>query len=57
MVVDDERAIRDLLQTSLPEEGYEIVVASNGAEVKFITISGADRKVITGISSSTEPLA
>jgi DNA-binding response OmpR family regulator len=56
-VVDDERAIRDLLQTSLPEEGYEIIVASNGAEVKFITISGADRKVITGISSSTEPLA
>jgi CheY-like chemotaxis protein len=30
LVVDDERAIRDLLQTSLPEEGYEIVVASNG---------------------------
>ncbi|MGD8705058.1 MAG: response regulator [Syntrophobacterales bacterium] len=32
LVVDDEREIRDLLQTSLSAEGYEVVVASNGEE-------------------------
>ena len=32
MVVDDKREIRDLLQTSLSEEGYEVIVASNGEE-------------------------
>jgi DNA-binding response OmpR family regulator len=32
LVVDDNREIRDLLQTSLSEEGYEVIVASNGEE-------------------------
>jgi DNA-binding response OmpR family regulator len=32
LVVDDERVVRDLLQTSLSAEGYEVVVASNGEE-------------------------
>lgn len=32
LVVDDERQIRDLLQTSLSEEGYEVIVGSNGEE-------------------------
>jgi DNA-binding response OmpR family regulator len=32
LVVDDEREIRDLLRISLSEEGYEVVVASNGEE-------------------------
>ena len=32
LVVDVEREIRHLLQTSLSEEGYEVVAASNGEE-------------------------
>jgi len=32
LVVDVEREIRDLLQTSFSEEGYEVVAASNGEE-------------------------
>jgi len=32
LVVDDERPIRDLLQTFLNEEGYEVILASNGEE-------------------------
>ena len=32
LVVDDEREIRDLLETSLSEEGYEVIVGSNGEE-------------------------
>ena len=32
LVVDDEREIRDLLKTSLSEEGYEVIVGSTGEE-------------------------
>jgi signal transduction histidine kinase len=32
LVVDDEEAIRDLLQEMLPAEGYEVVTARDGAE-------------------------
>ncbi len=32
LVVDDELEIRDLLSTFLTEEGYEVIVASNGEE-------------------------
>ncbi len=30
LVVDDEPSIRDLLQTSLSMEGYEVIVAQDG---------------------------
>ena len=32
LVVDDEQQVRDLLNTFLKREGYEVVVASNGEE-------------------------
>jgi len=32
LVVDDEQEIRDLLQRFLTQEGYEVVLASNGKE-------------------------
>ena len=32
LVVDDEEQVRDLLNTFLKREGYEVVVASNGEE-------------------------
>lgn len=32
LIVDDEQEIRDLLQTSLSAEGYEVIVGSDGEE-------------------------
>jgi DNA-binding response OmpR family regulator len=32
LVVDDEFEIRDLLSRFLTEEGYEVILASNGEE-------------------------
>ena len=32
LVVDDEEALRDILQFSLSDEGYEVVTAPNGEE-------------------------
>jgi len=37
LVVDDEREIRDLLQTSLSSDGYEVIVGSNGEEAIELT--------------------
>jgi DNA-binding response OmpR family regulator len=48
-VVDDEREIRDLLQTSLAAEGYEIVVASNGEEAIGLAKTGNPQVILLDI--------
>jgi len=49
LVVDDEREIRDLLQTSLLAEGYEVVVASNGEEAIGLAKTGNPQVILLDI--------
>ena len=49
LVVDDEREMRDLLQTSLSAEGYEIVVASNGDEAVGLAKTGNPQVILLDI--------
>lgn len=49
LVVDDEREIRDLLQTSLLAEGYEVVVASNGEEAVGLAKTGNPQVILLDI--------
>ena len=49
LVVDDEREMRDLLQTSLSAEGYEIVVASNGEEAIGVAKTGNPQVILLDI--------
>lgn len=49
LVVDDEREIRDLLQTSLSAEGYEVVVASNGEEAIGLAKTGNPQVILLDI--------
>lgn len=49
LVVDDERETRDLLQTSLSAEGYEIVVASNGDEAVGLAKTGNPQVILLDI--------
>ena len=49
LVVDDKREIRDLLQTSLSAEGYEVVVASNGDEAIGLAKTGNPQVIILDI--------
>ena len=48
-MVDDEREIRDLLQTSLLAEGYEVVVASNGEEAIGLAKTGNPQVILLDI--------
>lgn len=32
LVVDDDKAVRDFLQNALAEEGYDVIIASDGVE-------------------------
>jgi DNA-binding response OmpR family regulator len=49
LVVDDERVVRDLLQTSLSAEGYEVVVASNGEEAIRLAKTGNPQVILLDI--------
>ena len=49
LVVDDEREIRDLLETSLSAEGYEVVVASNGEEAIRLAKTGNPQVILLDI--------
>ena len=49
LVVDDKREIRDLLRTSLSEEGYEVVVASNGEEAVGLAKTGNPQVILLDI--------
>jgi DNA-binding response OmpR family regulator len=49
LVVDDELEIRDLLQTSLSAEGYEVVVAPNGDEAIKLAKTGDPQVILLDI--------
>ena len=46
LVVDDEREIRELLQSSLSAEGYEVIVASNGEEAIGLAKTGNPQAIL-----------
>jgi len=48
-MVDDEKVLRDLLQTSLSAEGYEVVVASNGEEAIELAKTGNPQVILLDI--------
>jgi DNA-binding NtrC family response regulator len=50
LVVEDEAAIRDLLNVALEDDGYEVLLAENGEEaVKLLDKHNETRGVVTDV--------
>ena len=55
LIVDDERAIRKMLQTGLKGFGYQVLVAANGTEALQIAAQQAPNLIILDIALGSPP--